>query len=41
MHWIEGADHSFRVPKSSGRSEADVYAEIGEVSARWLARAGT
>jgi predicted alpha/beta-hydrolase family hydrolase len=41
MHWIEGADHSFRVPKSSGRSDADVYAEIGEVSARWLARAGT
>ena len=41
MHWIEGADHSFRVPKSSGRSEADVYSEIGEVSARWLARAGT
>lgn len=41
MHWIEGADHSFRVPKSSGRSEADVYAEIGDVSARWLPGAGT
>ncbi len=40
MHWIEGADHSFRVPKASGRGEADVYAEIGEVSARWLARVG-
>ena len=36
MHWIEGADHSFRVPKSSGRSEADVYEEIGEVCRRWL-----
>jgi uncharacterized protein len=36
MHWIEGADHSFRVLKSQGRSEADVYAEIGDVSARWL-----
>jgi predicted alpha/beta-hydrolase family hydrolase len=36
MHWIEGADHSFRVPKSSGRGEADVYAEIGEACRRWL-----
>jgi hypothetical protein len=37
MHWLEGADHSFRVLKSSGRSEADVYAEVGEASRRWLA----
>lgn len=36
MHWIEGADHSFRVLKSSGRTDADVHAEIGEVSGRWL-----
>ena len=36
MHWIEGADHSFRVPKSSGRSEAHVYEEIGDVCRRWL-----
>jgi predicted alpha/beta-hydrolase family hydrolase len=36
MHWIEGADHSFRVPKSLGRSDADVYEEIGEVCRRWL-----
>ena len=36
MHWIDGADHSFRVLKSSGRIEADVYAEIGEVGGRWL-----
>jgi hypothetical protein len=37
MHWIEGADHSFRVLKSSGRSEGNVYAEIGEAVDRWLA----
>jgi len=36
MHWLEGADHSFRVLKSSGRTDADVYAEIGAESARWL-----
>ena len=40
MHWLEGADHSFRVLKSSRRTEAEVYAEIGEASARWLATIG-
>lgn len=37
MYWLEGADHSFHVLKSSGRTDADVLAEISEVSARWLA----
>jgi predicted alpha/beta-hydrolase family hydrolase len=36
MHWIEGADHSFHVLKSSGRSDAAVLDEVGEVGARWL-----
>jgi hypothetical protein len=36
MHWLEGADHSFRTLKSSGRSEGKVYGEIGEAAARWL-----
>ena len=40
MHWLEGADHSFRVLKSSGRSEADVYAEIAQASAQWLKSIG-
>jgi uncharacterized protein len=40
MHWLEGADHSFRVLKSSGRTEAQVDAEIGETAARWLAELG-
>ena len=36
MHWLEGADHSFRVLKSSNRSEDDVYAEVAGTTARWL-----
>ena len=36
MHWLEGADHSFRVLKSSGRTTNDVLEEVGSVSARWL-----
>jgi hypothetical protein len=37
MHWIEGADHSFHVLKSSGRTDADVLAEIGATTTAWLA----
>ena len=36
MHWLEGADHSFHVLKSSGRTDAEVLAEGGDVSDRWL-----
>ena len=36
LHWLEGADHSFHVLKSSGRSDADVLHEVGEVSCQWL-----
>jgi hypothetical protein len=38
MHWLEGADHSFHVLKSSGRTDADVMAEIGAATESWLAR---
>ena len=38
MHWLEGADHSFHVLKSSCRTDAEVLAEVGDVSDRWLAR---
>jgi len=41
MHWLEGADHSFHVLKSSGRNDAAVLEEVGEVSARWLSRVVT
>ncbi|HTE46344.1 MAG TPA: alpha/beta family hydrolase [Gemmatimonadaceae bacterium] len=36
MHWLDGADHSFHVLKSSGRNDAAVVAEVGDVSERWL-----
>ena len=36
MHWIEGADHSFHVLKSSGRKDADVMEEIGTVTQAWV-----
>jgi predicted alpha/beta-hydrolase family hydrolase len=37
MHWIPGADHSFHMLKSSGRTDADVMREIGAVTAGWRA----
>lgn len=36
MHWVEGADHSFHVLKSSGRTDADVMDEIASATASWL-----
>jgi uncharacterized protein len=36
MRWIEGADHSFHVLKSSGRTDADVIEEIGRMSRLWV-----
>lgn len=38
MKWIEGADHSFHVLKSSGRTDAAVMHEIGSMAADWLKR---
>ena len=36
MRWLEGADHSFHVLKSSGRTDAEVIAEIGDASRGWV-----
>ncbi len=38
LHVVEGGDHSFKVPKKTGRSEEEVRAELVEASARWLAK---
>ena len=38
MHWIEGADHSFHVLKSSGTNDAKVMEMIASSGAAWLAR---
>jgi hypothetical protein len=40
MHWLEGADHSFHVLKSSGRTDAEVLGEVGATTAEWIARLG-
>ncbi|MCC6243731.1 MAG: dienelactone hydrolase family protein [Gemmatimonadaceae bacterium] len=36
MHWVEGADHSFHVLKSSGRTDAQVMTEIADVTRRFV-----
>ncbi|HEY7530723.1 MAG TPA: alpha/beta family hydrolase [Gemmatimonadota bacterium] len=36
LHVIEGADHSFRVPRGSGLREGDVLDELADVSAAWM-----
>jgi uncharacterized protein len=36
MHWLDSADHSFHVLKSSGRNDAAVLDEMGDAAARWL-----
>jgi predicted alpha/beta-hydrolase family hydrolase len=38
MHWVEGADHSFHVPKSSGKTDAGVMNEIADGAKSWLER---
>ena len=38
MRWIEGADHSFHVLKSSGTNDAAVMGTIAAQSAAWLGR---
>ena len=36
MHWVDGADHSFHVLKSSGRTDAAVLNEIGDSTRDWV-----
>lgn len=37
LHVVEGGDHSFGVLKRSGRTEAEVLGEVGDVVAGWVA----
>lgn len=37
MRWLEGADHSFHVNKSSGRTDAAVLEEVSAATAEWVA----
>jgi len=36
MRWLEGADHSFRVLKTSGKTDSDVLGEIAEACGAWV-----
>ncbi|HZO03515.1 MAG TPA: alpha/beta fold hydrolase [Burkholderiales bacterium] len=36
MHWLDGADHSFHVLKSSGRHDEDVLRELSDAARDWL-----
>jgi predicted alpha/beta-hydrolase family hydrolase len=36
MHWEEGADHSFHVLKSSGRTDGDVMRQIATTAISWI-----
>ncbi len=36
MHWLDGADHSFHVPKSSGRNDAQVLHEVADATRAWV-----
>jgi len=40
LHRVEGGDHSFGVPKRSGRTAAEVEAEVERVLVAWLERHG-
>lgn len=35
LHVVEGADHSFHVPKASGQTDAEVHAHLAAVVAAW------
>jgi predicted alpha/beta-hydrolase family hydrolase len=36
MHWVEGADHSFHVLKSSGKTDAQVLDEMSNTIRKWV-----
>ncbi len=36
LHLVDGADHSFRLPKSSGRKDSDVLDELAKTVVEWV-----
>jgi hypothetical protein len=36
LHVVDGADHSFKLLRRSGRSDADALAEIADAATRWM-----
>jgi predicted alpha/beta-hydrolase family hydrolase len=41
LHVVEGADHGFHVPKSSGRTDEDVLDELCDAFVGWLEKLGS
>ena len=41
MHWLEDADHGYRVPKRSGRTQQQVFEEIARTCRHWAEQLGT
>jgi hypothetical protein len=37
LHLVEAADHSFHVPKRSGRNDSEVMVELLDTFAAWTA----
>jgi predicted alpha/beta-hydrolase family hydrolase len=40
LHLIEEGDHSFNVPKRTGKTEADIMNELAETIQQWAANRG-
>jgi predicted alpha/beta-hydrolase family hydrolase len=40
LHEVEGADHSFHVPKKSGRTDAQVLDELCDTMRQWMSQVG-
>ena len=40
LHWLEAADHSFHVLKSSGRNDREVMTEVLDAFAGWAGKIG-
>ncbi|MGE3275361.1 MAG: alpha/beta family hydrolase [Vicinamibacterales bacterium] len=38
IHTVEGGDHSYKVPKTSGRTEAEVDGEVWDAVVSWITR---
>jgi len=38
MQWVESADHSFHVPKTSGRTDAQVMSDMADKTSEWVNR---
>ncbi len=38
LHVIDGADHSFHVPKTSGRSDSDIMNELVKTADDWISK---